>query len=472
MRHYFKKIENCRYHPLWRVLSWFGINPTGHGWKGWLDTEIALPRSAFRDDDIKELVVDSLWANVWSSFRPLRALLRTLWGEGDPNRRLVWGGEFEGICYTPLSTWGHRRVGTRERLLAVAKHHPLTIESHALATRIVFDNANRAIGVDYLKGERLYRADANPSDTPGVPRRVLARREIILAGGAFNTPQLLMLSGIGPGEYLRGRGIPLKEDLPGVGRNLQDRYEIGVGYRMARAWNSLKGARYEKDDALYRSWLKRDGMYISSGAATAFSAKSAKHLSAPDLFAMALIAKFDGYYRGYSRAVADNSDYLTWAILKAHTANRAGSVTLRSPDPRDMPNIDFSYFAKSSDPDGSDLSAVVKGIKMVRRVMETVNAHQTIAVEDCPGEDVCSDAALAQYVRDNAWGHHACGTCAIGPVESGGVLSSDFSVHRTQKLRVVDASVFPRIPGFFIVSAIYMIAEKAADVILRAAKHP
>jgi len=89
-----------------------------------------------------------------------------------------------------------------------------------------------------------------------------------------------------------------------------------------------------------------------------------------------------------------------------------------------------------------------------------------IAEEELPGAHVQTDEGLAEYVRDNAWGHHAAGSCAIGPRERNGVLTSDFAVHGTQGLRVVDASVFPRIPGFFIVSAVYMIAEKAADVIL------
>ena len=93
-----------------------------------------------------------------------------------------------------------------------------------------------------------------------------------------------------------------------------------------------------------------------------------------------------------------------------------------------------------------------------------------IAAEEVPGEQYQSDDELREFVRDNAWGHHASCSCAIGPRDKGGVLSSDFRVHGTQGLRVVDASVFPRIPGFFIVSAIYMVGEKAADVILASAE--
>ena len=95
-----------------------------------------------------------------------------------------------------------------------------------------------------------------------------------------------------------------------------------------------------------------------------------------------------------------------------------------------------------------------------------MNRREEIAEEDLPGARFQTDAELAEYVRDNAWGHHASGTCAIGPRERNGVLGFDFTVHGTRGLRVVDASIFPRIPGFFIASAVYMIAEKAADAIL------
>ena len=114
-----------------------------------------------------------------------------------------------------------------------------------------------------------------------------------------------------------------------------------------------------------------------------------------------------------------------------------------------------------------DLAAVVDGIRTVRRLTAPLKRDGILAQEELPGEHLQSDDELAQFVRDNAWGHHASCSCAIGPVEQNGVVDSEFRVHGTKGLRVVDASVFPRIPGFFIVCAIYMIAEKAADVILR-----
>jgi choline dehydrogenase len=159
---------------------------------------------------------------------------------------------------------------------------------------------------------------------------------------------------------------------------------------------------------------------------------------------------------------------LTWVILKGHTNNRGGTVTITSPDPRIRPAIDFRYFDDTAAGSRDDLQAVVDGIRLVRRM--TSGMSGLIDAEESPGADVTADDALKQFVRDHAWGHHASCTCPIGPSTRGGVLTSDFKVHGVERLRVVDASVFPRVPGLFIVSAIYMIAEKAADVIVRDAK--
>jgi choline dehydrogenase-like flavoprotein len=116
------------------------------------------------------------------------------------------------------------------------------------------------------------------------------------------------------------------------------------------------------------------------------------------------------------------------------------------------------------------LRAVVDGIKFVRAISAELKREKLIAREEVPGDNVQRDEDLKEFVRSNAWGHHASCSCAIGSRENGGVLSSDFRVYGTRNLRVVDASVFPRIPGYFIVSAVYMIAEKAADVILADAR--
>jgi choline dehydrogenase len=290
-----------------------------------------------------------------------------------------------------------------------------------------------------------------------------ARREVILAGGAFNTPQLLMLSGIGPAEDLQALGLVPFVDLPDVGKNLQDRYEIGVVNRMAvPAWPSLRNASFERGDPPWRRWARWGlGMYSSNGAALTIALRSEADAPLPDLFLMSLLAPFKGYFPGYSREIAMHRNRLTWTILKAHTRNRAGVVRLRSTDPTDPPLIDFDYFNPLDDPDQADLRAVVAGIRFARRLSAPLLRSGAIAAEEVPGPQVQTDDELVQFVRDHAWGHHACGTCAIGTV-----LGSDFRVLGTSGLRVVDASVFPRIPGYFIASAVYMIGEKAADAIV------
>jgi choline dehydrogenase-like flavoprotein len=237
-------------------------------------------------------------------------------------------------------------------------------------------------------------------------------------------------------------------------------------------WKVLAGASFGRDDPQYRRWRYRGwrpggGVYASNGAVLAVVAKSSAARPLPDLACFALLGPFEGYFPTYSSVFPTNLNTLTWAILKAHTRNRAGRVTLRSPDPRDPPHVAFRYFEEGDDAAGEDLDSVVEGIRLVRRLTADLRRRGLVAREEVPGEGVQTDDELREFVRDNAWGHHASCTCAIGRRESGGVLGSDFRVHGTRGLRVVDASVFPRTPGFFPVAAVYMAAEKAAEVMLQ-----
>ena len=470
MRAYFVRLENCRHRPVQRWLSRFGIDRTGHGWDGWLTTEKAIPKSALGDRQLMATIVASARAAFAESGRSPERLSWLLRGALDPNDVDLIRENAEGVRYTPLTTRDHRRTGARERVLETARRFPdrLRVELRALATRVLLDGDGRAVGVEYLKGERLYRAHARPSEAPGEQRRVHASREVILAGGAFNTPQLLMLSGIGPKAGLERFGIPVRVDLPGVGRNLQDRYEVSVVNRMSfDAWEVMRGARFARGDPLYREWAAgRDGLYATNGAGLALIARSALERKLPDLFCMALLARFSGYFPGYAAALRDKLNYLSWAVLKAHTENRAGEVALASADPRDPPRVNFRYFEEGDDKAGGDLESMVHGIRLVRSVTKRLADAGLIAEEELPGAGVQSTEQLKDFVRANAWGHHASCSCAIGPRERGGVLTGDLRVHGVSGLRVVDASVFPRIPGFFIASAVYMVGEKAADVIL------
>jgi choline dehydrogenase len=472
MRSYARRIEACHHRPVWRALRHIGIDPTGHGWEGWLQTEAPFDLKALDDAAMDATVAGSAYTYFLSMRHRWRRALHWLYGLADPNSR-PWGSRsFEGLCYTPLATTDHRRTGTRERLRRAQAENPdrLHIELDALATQVLFDAGGAACGVEYLKGERLYQAAARPSAAAGVRREVRARREVILCGGAFNTPQLLMLSGIGPDAHLRSVGIPVRLDLPGVGRNLQDRYEVAVTHRMRRPWLLMKGARFERGDAVWRRWNEsREGMYASNGAAMAFVHRSQPKPAEPDIFCMALPVRFEGYFSGFSKLIRDHHDYLTWAVLKGHTHNRAGTVSLRSRDPRAVPLVNFCYFEPGGDGATRDLQPLVQAIEFVRSLTRPLIERGVIAEECKPGPGVDTAEKLAEYVRDTAWGHHASCSCPIGRPAEGGVVNSEFAVHGTRNLRVVDASVFPRIPGLFLVSAVYMIAEKAADSLLQAA---
>jgi len=475
MRKYFERMENCEHRMGWRWLyNLTRLNPTRHGFRGWLHTQAAIPKAAIDDQGIDKFLIHTIASAEATLGTPFWERVKwTLFGKGDPNDWRLVGENSTGIRYPPLSTNNRARNGSRERLLDVAQKHPdkLTIELDALATRVLFDDENRATGIEYRKGARLYRAGAKPSDSPGELRQVHVSREVILAGGAFNTPQLLMLSGIGPRAHLTEMGIPVRVDLPGVGTNLQDRYEVGVVNRMNfPAWWVMKDAKFAPGDPQYKEWKeKRDGVYTTNGAVAAIIKRSAPERPLPDLFIFALLGLFRGYFPGYSKLFKEHLNYLTWAIVKAHTQNHAGTVRLRSNDPRDTPDIDFAYFDEGSDTAGEDLASVVEAVKYVRGLTESLRIKGLIAAEEVPGPDVQTDEQIAEFVKDQAWGHHASCSCPIGPQASGGVVDKDFQVHGTKGLRIVDASVFPKIPGFFIVTSVYMIGEKAADVIAAAA---
>jgi choline dehydrogenase len=471
MRHYFMRLENCHHRPIERWLAKVGVNRSRHGWDGWLQVEKAIPpAAALRDHGLVQVLLESAATAFDDIGQPVERLHDLVEAKADPNDWRLVSENAVGVRYTPLTTRNHARMGTRERVLETAQKYPdrLQVELDALVTRVILDEQNRATGVEYLKGERLYRAHGQPATAPGVLSRARATREVILCGGAFNTPQLLMLSGIGPREVLEPLGITVRIELPGVGKNLQDRYEVGVVNRMSfDHWKILEGLTFSRGDRAYQEWAdRREGLYTSNGAVLAAILKSQPERPLPDLFCFALLGLFGGYFPGYSAAEVTKPNYLTWAILKAHTQNRAGEVVLRSADPRDTPLINFHYFDEGSDTAGEDVQSVVAGIRFVRQLTAKLKAQGLIAEEEQPGEALQSDAELMDFVRNTAWGHHASCSCAIGPREDRGVLGGDFRVHGAEALRVVDASVFPRIPGFFIASAVYMVAEKAADVIL------
>jgi choline dehydrogenase len=483
MRRYYQRLEDCRYRgilrALYKLIRW---NPSRHGFGGWLRSEKADFKLLLDDRRLRWIVLWSAFLNFARSggswIAHFARFLFFLVTGGDLNSWWSVSKRSEGFRITPLSRSKGGRTGSRERLLAVQKKYPenLTIRLGALVTRVLLDDEQRAYGVEYLEGAKLYGAvPGHPEGNPGQLRRVRASREVILAGGAFNTPQLLQLSGVGPPDLLEERKIKVRVPLPGVGANLQDRYEVSVVLEMAKPFSSFDGATMiapkpgETPDAAFELWRKGQGLYTTNGASITLVKRSSPELEDPDLFLFALVTDFRGYRPGYSKVIEEARRYLSWAVLKGSTHNTAGRVAIRSDDPREVPDIDFNYFDPVSDPDGKDLAAVAGAVELVKGI--TRSYGKRVKAEVSPGPEVCSPEQIRQFVRNEAWGHHASCTCKIGRDDDPmAVLDSDFRVRGTQGLRVVDASVFPHIPGLFIVLAVYMIAEKASDVILAAAR--
>ncbi|WP_406723608.1 GMC family oxidoreductase [Streptomyces sp. GD-15H] len=491
MRQYFERLERCTYRPkpkeppgnpllaaLLKLLPFAAAryrNDARHGFDGWLPTDLADPELAIQDKQLLKLILSAA-RDTLADFldRPLSPL------EGfesfvDPNDWRVQTRALQGLWQIPISTANGRRSAARERVQTVQRSHPdnLIVRTHALAARVVLDETGAATGVDYLDQPHAYRADpGSHSDLESpVRRRVLASREVILAAGAFNTPQLLMLSGIGPREELGRHGIPVRIDLPGVGTNLQDRYEVGVVSQMDREFPAIKDCDFHapepaaEPDRCYRAWQRGEGLYTTNGAVVGVTRKSRPELDAPDLFIFGGPFDFRGYYPGYSLDLTRHRDRFTWAILKSRTHNTGGRVRLRSTDPRDTPLVNFHYFTEGTDKDGLDLEAMADAVEFVRGMNR--KASSVILKELWPGEEVRGREGVRRFVQDEAWGHHASCTCRMGRADDpSAVVDSSFRVRGVDRLRIVDASVFPRIPGFFVAAPIYMISEKASDVIL------
>ena len=343
---------------------------------------------------------------------------------------------------------------------ATAANYPLTVQTNSLATKVLFDNTTlsdangpKAIGVEFLRGESMYSADPRyDASNQGTIGQAFAAKEVILAGGVFNSPQLLKLSGIGPAAELEQFDIPVLVDKPGVGHRMTDNYEASF---LALAARDLNGTT---------SWLAQ--FFRSSQAPT----------EAHDLFFFCGLFGFEGFYPGpltnYGPRAYDCS------LVHMRTNNRNGSVLLKSSNPRDTPAINFEYFQTDGD---RDLEAMLEGVTFAREkiVQQTpANMQPWTEVHPCTNNTIasnqtttsCTAEAQKEEINLQAWSHHATGTCAIGPdSDPMAVLDSQFRVRGTRGLRVVDGSAFPVQPGSFPVLPTYMIGEKAfADIVSEA----
>ncbi|KZM28676.1 Choline dehydrogenase [Ascochyta rabiei] len=472
MRKYFVKLEKNAY------LT----SGNGHGYKGWLGTQYAPIDIVTSDPQLLSLVGGAAFAlgNATDVIVNLATLLA-----GDANANTDARDSEPGLFQIPLSTADGKRTGSREFVVAVrdAKHangtkmYPLDVRLHSHVTKVTFDETvtpPRATGVEFLDGQYLYKASPKNTGAKGTAGSATASREVIVAGGTYNSPQLLKLSGVGPADELKKHSIPVVVDLPGVGTNLQDHYEISVQGEVKNDFAALDGCTFKGDsadaciDRYNTPVLGNRGIYASPGlGANMFYKSSVAENNNWDIFAFGGPVNFRGYFPNYSINATAVHNLFSWAILKAHPRNNAGTVTLQSADPLDVPAITYNYFDTGVGEFEKDVTAMTEAIALTRDAFK----RQLVPItEVLPGKDVDTAEEIADYIKDSAWGHHASSTCPIGADDDKmAVLDSSFKVRGTTGLRVVDASVFPRIPGTFTAVSTYMVAEKAADVILAAA---
>jgi choline dehydrogenase len=311
---------------------------------------------------------------------------------------------------------GKRHSAAAAFLVPILDRPNLTTTTAALVTRLLFEGT-RAVGVEYLYEETLHQVRVN--------------REVILSAGAFDSPKLLMLSGIGNQEYLESLGIPVVVDLPGVGQNLQDHPLIPVVHL----------ATQDLHPAITSSIVEA-GLFLHS---------ESNLNAAPDLqliFSPILLTSPPPSDSGF-----------TGLVCLIHPES-IGSVSLRSPDPKDAPMIRMNYLQSKS-----DVQKLVAGIKLMRELFQTSAFDEFRGEEVAPGADVNSDEALEAYIRETCGTvFHPVGTCKMG-TDSMAVVDSELRVLGVEGLRVVDASIMPTITTGNTNGPIIAIGEKAADLI-------
>jgi choline dehydrogenase len=340
--------------------------------------------------------------------------------------------------YQVTQTRDSRHSAAAAYLHPALKRPNLTLETDAHVTQVIFEQG-RAVGVSYVdRGQR---------------REARARREVILSGGTVNSPQLLMLSGIGPADQLQELGIPIVADRPGVGRNLQDHLVAGIIYECVKPV-SLDKAETLRNFVTYL--LRRRGPMTSNIAEAGGFVTTRQDLSMPDL-------QFHFVPVYYMRHGFDNPDGYGFSVGATQLRPQSrGTITLRSSDPFQPPRIQPNYLTS-----GADMDALVPGTKIARRICQASPFDPYRGMEHWPGEAARSDDAIAEHIRQTVETvYHPVGTCRMGS-DPLSVVDSSLRVHGVDGSRVVDASIMPAIVGGNTNAPTIIIAEKAADMILR-----
>jgi choline dehydrogenase len=409
---YFRKSER----------SWLGDN-LYHGASG--EMEIAVPKTNMLYDEIRA-------ASVAAGF-PATDDYHALQTEGFQRSEMTVAR-------------GRRGSAARLFLKPALSRSNLHVETRTLAGRVRVENG-RAVGVDYVRDGQNFTATAE--------------REVVVAGGVYGSPQLLMLSGIGPADHLTSMGIKPLVDLPGVGKNLVEHPFMFVG------WNMRPGAlrselRVDRAILWVLQWgLFGKGLFATNGAAGNLFIRTDPRLDRPDMQFTCMSGEVSARELWFP-LIGKKPPHTIGVGLSMIKQDSRGEVWLRSAQAQDAPRISFNLFKEKS-----DMDRAIRGLKAIREVYGREPLRGLVAGEILPGAKIVSDFDLEQFVRDTgAITQHAVGTCKMGiDGDALAVVDGSLKVRGVDGLRVIDASVMPDVPGGNTNAPTIMIAEKGADLI-------
>jgi choline dehydrogenase len=409
---YFRKSEK----------SWLGEN-LYHGGSG--ELEIAVPQTNMLYDELRAATVAA----------------------GFPATDDYHGKDCEGFQRSEMTVVGGRRGSAARVFLKPAMgRRNLQVRTRTLVSRIRIEKG-RAVGVDYT------HAGQNLTAT--------AQCEVLLAGGVYGSPQLLMLSGVGPADRLTSVGIKPLIDLPGVGKNLVEHPFTFLGWN-ARPGTFRSELRVDRATGWVLQWaLLGKGLFATNGAAGNLFIRTDPRLDRPDMQFTCMSGEVSARELWFP-LFGKRPPHTLGAGLSMIKQDSRGEVWLRSASAQDAPRILFNLFKERSDVDRA-----IRGLKAIRDIYHREPLRSLIADEILPGENVVSDADLEKFIRDTgAITQHAVGTCKMGiDGDALAVVDASLKVRGVDALRVIDASVMPDVPGGNTNAPTIMIAEKGADLI-------
>ncbi len=374
-----------------------------------------------------------------------RALLEACKQAGIPENPDFNGANQEGCGFYQTTTRDKRRWSTAAAYLTEAKQRPnLVIQTRAHATKLLFKDG-RAAGVEFM--------------TPGGLKQAWAGREVIVSGGAYGSPQLLLLSGLGPQQHLRDMGVEVVRDMPGVGSNLQDHFNTFCTYRIARdlSLNSLQYSFPKRMFAGAQYVFLRSGKVSGNGLYVGALVRSDKRLERPDL--QFNISAWSTIER--TRTGIKSHPHPGISISPVHLSpDGRGTVRLKTPNPLEPPEIRFNFLKTEN-----DMRVMIAGVRIARSIVRQHAMQKLLVEETSPGIHVRTDEEIAADTRERGVSNlHPVGSCGMGSGPMA-VVDERLRVHGVPGLRVVDASIMPVIVAGNTNAPTIMIAEKASDMI-------